>query len=142
MADRYIGKVSGPLLDRIDIHVEVAPVAYKELSDTTPAESSAVIRERVERVREIQRKRFAGTSTLTNARMTPAQTRQFCVTTHAGELMLKDMFENLNLSARAYDKVLHIARTIADMEGTDKITDEQIFEAIQFRTLDRKFWEV
>ncbi len=140
-ADRYIGKVSGPLLDRIDIHVEVAPVEYKHLRDNTPGETSAQIRERVERVRAVQRERFAGTSTLTNARMTPAQTRQFCVLTDGGERMMRDMFENLNLSARAYDKVLHVARTIADLEGSELLTEEHIFEAVQYRSLDRKFWQ-
>lgn len=141
-ADRYIGKVSGPLLDRIDIHIEVEPVEYKHLRDNTPAESSAKIRERVERVRAIQRERFAGTPTLVNARMTSAQTRQFCILTDSGEKMMREMFEALNLSARAYDKVLHVARTIADAEEADRITDEHIFEAVQYRSLDRKFWQV
>lgn len=141
-SDRYLGKVSGPLLDRIDIHIEVEPVEYHHLRDNTPAESSALIRERVERVREIQRRRFEGTGTLTNARMTPAQTRQFCVLTEAGEQMMHEMFEMLNLSARAYDKVLHVARTIADMEESELITEEHIFEAVQYRSLDRKFWQV
>ncbi|MBR2413125.1 MAG: YifB family Mg chelatase-like AAA ATPase [Clostridia bacterium] len=140
-AERYIGKVSGPLLDRIDIHIEVEPVEYRHLRDNTPGESSATIRERVERVRAIQRERFAGTSTLTNARMTPAQTRQFCVLTDAGERMMRDMFETLNLSARAYDKVLHVARTIADLEGAELLTEDHIFEAVQYRSLDRKFWQ-
>lgn len=142
IADRYIGKVSGPLLDRIDIHVEVEPVEYKHLRDNTPGESSVQIRERVERVRAIQRERFTGTDTLTNARMTPAQTRQFCILSDSGERMMREMFESLNLSARAYDKVLHVARTIADIEGAELLTDEHIFEAVQYRSLDRKFWQM
>lgn len=140
-ADRYLGKVSGPLLDRIDIHIEVAPVEYRHLRDNTPSESSAEIRKRVERIRAVQLERFKGTSTLTNARMTPAQTRQFCVMTEAGEQMMREMFEVLNLSARAYDKVLHVARTIADMDHSELITDDHIFEAVQYRSLDRKFWQ-
>ncbi len=141
-ADRYLGKVSGPLLDRIDIHIELEPVEYEHLRDNTPAESSVKIRERVERVRAVQRERFAGTQTLVNARMTPAQTRQFCILTPSGEKMMRDMFETLNLSARAYDKVLHVARTVADAAGADLITDEHVFEAVQYRSLDRKFWEI
>lgn len=140
-AERYLSKVSGPLLDRIDIHIEVAPVAYAQLRNDTPAESSAVIRQRVEKVRKIQQERFAGTATLSNARMTSAQTREFCVLTHDAEALLRDMFDSLNLSARAYDKILHVARTISDMEGQEKIDEAQIFEAVQYRSLDRKFWE-
>ena len=140
-ADRYISKVSGPLLDRIDIHIEVAPVEYRHLRDNNPAESSDAIRKRVEKVRAIQRERFAGTATLTNAHMTSAQTRQFCVLTEDGERMMREMFESLNLSARAYDKVLHVARTIADLDGAELLNEDHIFEAVQYRSLDRKFWQ-
>ncbi len=141
-ANRYLGKVSGPLLDRIDIHIEVAPVEYKHLRDTTPAEPSSEIRKRVERVRKIQQERFAGTATLTNARMTPAQTREFCILTGNGEKMMREMFDALNLSARAYDKVLHVARTMADMDNSELITEDHVFEAVQYRSLDRKFWQI
>lgn len=140
-ADRYINKVSGPLLDRIDIHIEVPPVEYEQLSSTTPAESSEAIRARVEKVRAIQKDRFYGTSTTTNARMTPEQTRKFCPLNADAEHMMRDMFDSLNLSARAYDKILHVARTMADMDGMEVISDEHIFEAVQYRSLDRKFWE-
>ncbi len=140
-SDRYINKVSGPLLDRIDIHIEVAPVAYEHLTSKAESESSEVIRARVEKVRKLQQDRFVGTNTLTNARMTPDQTRKFCPLNDAADRMLRDMFDSLHLSARAYDKILHVARTIADMDGVEIISDEHIFEAVQYRSLDRKFWE-
>lgn len=142
MADRYINKVSGPLLDRIDIHIEVPPVDYEQLRSTAAEESSAQIRARVEKARKIQLDRFAGSKTLTNARMNSAQTREFCPQSAAAERMLRDMFDSLNLSARAYDKILHVARTMADMDEMEIIQEEHIFEAVQYRSLDRKFWEL
>lgn len=139
-ASRYLNKVSGPLLDRLDIHIEVPPVDYDDLSAKTKAESSAEIKKRVDAARAIQRKRFAGTSTTCNAKMTPAQTREFCTVTPKAEELLKRAFENLGLSARAYDRIIRVARTVADLDSSDDIDVRHISRAIQFRSLDRKFW--
>ena len=139
--NRYLGKISGPLLDRIDIHIEVPPVDFERLSDTAPAESSAVIRERVNAARRIQQARLAGSGVMCNAKMTPAQTREFCVTTPAARKVLEVAFEKLGLSARAYDKVLRLARTIADLQGADVIDSPHVAQAVQYRRLDRKLWQ-
>ena len=127
-------------MDRIDIHIEVAPVDYDRLASKQKEESSAEIRERVNRARDIQRKRFDGTGITCNAKMTPAMTRKFCVLTADAENLLKLSFERLGLSARAYDKILRISRTIADLDGCDNIEVEHIAQAVQYRSLDRKYW--
>lgn len=137
---RYRDKVSGPILDRIDIHIEVEPVDYERLSSGEREESSAEIRKRVNRAREIQRGRFKDTGTTCNAKMTPPMTRKFCVLTKDAADLLKLSFERLGLSARAYDKILRIARTIADLEGCEKIELSHIAQAVQYRSLDRKYW--
>lgn len=137
---RYRDKVSGPILDRIDIHIEVEPVDYDRLSSKTKEESSASIRERVNRAREIQRKRFAGTEITCNAKMTPRMTREFCILSPDAENLLKLSFEKLGLSARAYDKILRIARTIADLDESENIEAAHIAQAVQYRSLDRKYW--
>ena len=139
-ASRYLNRISGPLLDRLDIHIEVPPVDYEDLSAKTKSESSAEIKKRVDAARQIQRERFKGTSTTCNAKMTPAQTRQFCVVTDRANELLKNAFDRLGLSARAYDKILRVARTVADLDGSDEIDVQHISRAIQFRSLDRKFW--
>lgn len=139
-ASRYLSKVSGPLLDRIDIHVEVPPVDFEKLSDTHKGEPSAVIRERVEKARKIQQERLRGTSANCNAQMNPAMTREFCVASEGAMKMLQMAFDKLGLSARAYDKILRVARTIADLDGSEMIETPHIAEAIQYRSLDRKFW--
>ena len=139
-ASRYLNRVSGPLLDRLDIHIEVPPVDYDDLSAKTKSESSAEIKKRVDAARQIQRERFKGTSTTCNAKMTPAQTREFCVVTDKANELLKNAFDRLGLSARAYDKILRVARTVADLEGSEQIDVKHISRAIQFRSLDRKFW--
>lgn len=138
---RYRDKISGPILDRIDIHIEVQSVNYEQLSGTNEEESSAEIRKRVNKAREIQRKRFAGTKITCNANMTPKATRQFCRVSNEANKMLKLSFESLGMSARAYDKILRIARTIADLDGSDGIESQHIAEALQYRSLDRKYWE-
>lgn len=135
-AARYLNRVSGPLLDRIDIHIEVPPVNYDELSSKTKAESSAEIRKRVNAAREIQRQR----GITCNAKMTAAQTKKFCPTTEGANKMLEAAFDRLGLSARAYDKILRVARTVADLDKSEVIDTSHIAKAIQFRSLDRKFW--
>ena len=113
---RYLSRVSGPLLDRLDLHIEVPPVDFQQLSDTAKAEPSAAIRARVAKTRAVQERRLEGTGISCNAHMSSAQTRQFCRLTDDASFLLKKAFEQLGLSARAYDKVLRVARTIADME--------------------------
>jgi len=139
-AQRYLSRVSGPLLDRLDIHIEVPPVDFKRLSSEERSEPSAVIRERVDRARKVQQERFAGSGIHANGRMNAAQTRAFCRIDEPGKQLLESAFSALGLSARAYDKILRVARTIADLEGSAKIEVPHLAEAIQFRSLDRKFW--
>lgn len=137
---RYMDKVSGPVLDRIDIHIEVAPVEYDQLSGRSGGECSADIRKRVNRARKIQQKRFEGTGVACNAKMTPKMTKEFCALDDDANRLLKLSFEKLGLSARAYDKILRIARTIADLDDSENIELPHISEALQYRSLDRKYW--
>jgi len=137
---RYMDKVSGPILDRIDIHIEVSPVEYEQLSCKAQGESSAQIKKRVNKAREIQRQRFKGTDVRCNAKMTPRMTKEYCVLSDEADELLKLSFESLGLSARAYDKILRIARTIADLEESENIETQHIAEALQYRSLDRKYW--
>lgn len=139
-AQRYLSRVSGPLLDRIDIHIEVPPVDFDKLSDKEKGESSAEIRKRVDAARKIQQKRLEGTGITSNAHMTAGLTKEFCRPTDAAMKMLETAFERLGLSARAYDKVLRVSRTIADLDSSETIEVPHIAEAIQYRSLDRKFW--
>lgn len=138
---RYKDKISGPLLDRIDIHVEVQNIEYETLSSKKKEESSAEIRKRVNKARDKQRERFAGTGITCNAKMTPAATREFCILTPEADAMMKNSFESMGMSGRAYDKILRVARTIADLDDSEFIEIQHIAEAIQFRALDRKYWE-
>jgi len=138
---RYLSKISGPLLDRIDIHIEVTPVPFEKLTETRPAESSIAIRKRVTAAREIQAKRFESFSSIHyNAQMSSKQIRQYCVPDDASLQLLKTAMERLNLSARAYDRILKVARTIADLEASENVTSSHIAEAIQYRSLDREGW--
>ncbi|MCR5150958.1 MAG: YifB family Mg chelatase-like AAA ATPase [Clostridiales bacterium] len=139
-ARKYISKVSGPMLDRIDIHIEVPPVDFEKLSGKVPGESSAAIRERVKAARKIQNERLKGTPVTCNAKMDAAMTRQFCCPTPKAMVLLEQVFEKLDFSARSYDKILRVARTIADLENSVNIEAEHIARAVQFRSLDRKFW--
>lgn len=136
---RYKEKISGPILDRIDIHIEVAPVAFEELSSIKKEESSREIKKRVDKARDIQRKRFENTPVSCNAKMTPQMTKDFCKLDDSASELLKDAFEKLSMSARAYDKILRISRTIADLEGSEKIEINHIAEALQYRGLDRQY---
>lgn len=138
---RYLNKISGPLLDRIDIHVEVVPVSYDKLSEIKPAESSSHIRERVIFAREIQSKRFENAENIyCNAQMSSKQIREYCTIDSAGQLLLKKAMEKLGLSARAYDRILKVSRTIADLESKENIQAYHLAEAIQYRSLDRSGW--
>lgn len=139
-ASRYLSKVSGPLLDRIDIHIEVPSVDFEKLADVKKGEPSAKIKERIEAARKIQQERLRGTAANCNAQMNSAMTREFCVATDDAMKMLQMAFDKLGLSARAYDKILRVARTIADLGNSEIIQATHIAEAIQYRSLDRKFW--
>ena len=140
-AQRYLNRVSGPLIDRLDIHINVPPVDFENLSGTQKAEPSSEIKKRVEKARAIQHKRFEGTKITCNAKMDAASTRKYCQMTENALFILKTAFERLSLSARAYDKVLRISRTIADLENSDIIDTNHITEAIQYRSFDRRFDE-
>lgn len=135
---RYWKKLSGPLLDRIDIHLEVAKLNTDELSSMPQGESSAVIRERVLKARDVQLKRFVGSKTFVNAVMTAKQVKENCVMDSAAQTILKSAVVHFALSGRAYDKVLRLSRTIADLEGAQTITSQHIAEALQYRTFDKK----
>jgi magnesium chelatase family protein len=137
---QYRQRISGPLLDRIDIHVEVPAVEYKELSGQEAGESSQAIRERVENARAVQGRRFAKSKSACNARMSSKEIRAHCTPDDAGQEMLKMAVTELNFSARAYDRILKVARTIADLEGSERVQFQHISEAIQYRTLDRNLW--
>ena len=137
---RYRAKISGPLLDRIDIHIEVPAARYQELSSNLPAESSAQIKERVNKARAIQRERFNGEGILSNALMSHKQVRKFCILGKEEGELLKMAMTELNFSARAYDKILKVSRTIADLAGNEDIKTEHLSEAIQYRSLDRDFF--
>ena len=137
---RYLNRVSGPLLDRLDLHIEVAPVEFAHLSSRRKAESSAAIRERVNAARKIQLKRYAGTSVRCNAQLNAAMVREYCQVTDAGMRVLRQAFDRLGLSARGYDRILKVSRTIADLAGSDVIDLPHISEAVQYRSLDRKYW--
>ncbi|MBD0849690.1 YifB family Mg chelatase-like AAA ATPase [Maribacter arenosus] len=138
---RYLGKISGPLLDRIDIHIEVTPVPFEKLSEDRKGESSVEIRKRVTAAREIQTERFKELENVHyNAQMNTKQIRAYCKLDDASKSLLKNAMERLNLSARAYDRILKVARTIADLEIAEQVTGTHISEAIQYRSLDREGW--
>jgi magnesium chelatase family protein len=140
MIQRYVSKISGPLLDRIDIHIDVPAVKYRELRGDEQPESSADIRERVEPARNRQLKRFEGTKIFANAQMTPRLIQKSCKLDPAAEQLLENAMTRMGLSARAHDRILKVARTIADLEGADNIATKHIAESIQYRSLDRSYW--
>lgn len=138
---KYLNKISGPLLDRIDLHVEVTPVALMELSNNNKGENSSSIRERVIKAREIQSERYKNNEGIyANAQISSKMLREICVIDHIGEALLKRAMERLNLSARAYDRILKVSRTIADLSFSENIKPEHLAEAIQYRSLDREGW--
>lgn len=141
IVQKYLSKISGPLLDRIDLHVEVTPVNFDELSSSREAEKSSKIRERVMQARTIQDKRFEDNDALHfNAQMSPNMVRQICVIDENGQILIKRAMEKLGLSARAYDRILKVARTIADLANSVSIEAEHLAEAIHYRSLDRESW--
>ena len=137
---RYLSKVSGPLLDRLDLHIDVMPVEFESLSSAKQEECSADIKKRVDKARAIQNERFAGGAVTCNARMTAAMLNRCCPMEDKAVTLLKNAFEKLGLSARAYDRVVKVARTIADLDGCEVIHGRHIAEAVQYRSLDRKYW--
>ena len=140
---RYLGRISGPLLDRIDIHIEVTPVPFEKLSDERKGESSVDIRKRVTAARELQTQRFTDFENIHyNAQMNVKQIRKFCKLSEESKTLLKTAMEKLNLSAKAYDRILKVSRTIANLENIDDISPNHIAEAIQYRSLDREGWLV
>jgi len=139
--ERYIGRISGPLLDRIDIHVEVPNVPFRELADSAAGTTSARMRESVLVARNIQQNRFADQPAMVNGCMTPQQIRRYCKLEPAAETLLKTAMEEMGLSARAHDKILRVSRTIADLDQSANIRQEHLTEAIGYRTLDRNYWQ-
>ncbi|MCA9156041.1 MAG: ATP-binding protein, partial [Planctomycetales bacterium] len=138
--ERYMAKISGPLVDRIDIHIEVPAVPFKELSDERSGTSSETMREEVVAARRLQTERFRGSHTRYNAQMNSRQVRQFCRLTESGMNMLRTSLNELGLSARAHDKILRVARTIADLDNSETVQDQHLSEAINYRVLDRSLW--
>lgn len=137
---QYLGKVSGPLLDRIDLHIEVAPVKYKDLENESPTESSSEIKKRVNAARKIQSERYKDYNIYSNSQLTPAMINIFCGLGEQERAIIKGAFDRLGLSARAYNRILKVSRTIADLDESENILSKHIAEAIQYRSLDRKFW--
>jgi len=137
---KYLGRISGPLLDRMDLHVELPRVNFKQLRDRESGESSAAMREKVTKAREIQDRRFAGKKISLNSQMRPADVKKYCRLDEESEQLLKNVFDRLNMSARAHDRILNVARTIADLDGSEHIRLQDLAEAIQYRSLDRKYW--
>ena len=139
--DRYLSKISGPLLDRIDIHIEVPSVSYQDLASRQLGEHSAEVSRRVVEAREIQAARFAQRRRVfSNAMMGPRDIRSWCTPDHEGAMLIRMAISQLGLSARAYDRILKVARTIADLDGSESIRSRHVSEAIQYRSLDRKLW--
>ncbi len=138
MIKKYVSKISGPLMDRIDIHIEVPSVEYKELSSEAGGETSGNIRERVEKARQVQLDRFKDSQTFSNAGMTTKQLRQYCQLDDASKQIMALAIDKMGLSARAHDRIFKVSRTIADLDGADSLTAEHVAEAIQYRYLDRE----
>src|SRR6266511_3115970 len=137
----YLGRISGPLLDRIDLHIEVPAVKFREMTSERPGETSAQIRQRVMAARRRQQQRFAGRPRITcNARMGSKELKAHCALDESTLELLKVAMTDMNLSARAYDRILKVARTIADLADAERISSDHISEAIQYRSLDRQLW--
>lgn len=141
MISKYMGKISGPLLDRIDIQIEVTPVKYKKLESNENIETSKQIKQRVDMARQIQRNRYKEEKIYSNSQLTPKLIEKYCKLDTEGKNILQAAFEKLGLSARAYGRILKVARTIADLEQSQEIKQKHIAEAIQYRSLDKKYWD-
>ena len=139
--EKYMGKISGPLLDRIDIQIEVSPVKYQKLEAEERAESSEAIKERVNKARKIQQQRYKEVGIYANSQLTPKLVNKYCKLDKESKEILKSAFERLGLSARAHGRILKVARTIADLDGKENINSSHIAEAIQYRSLDKKYWK-
>jgi magnesium chelatase family protein len=137
---RYLNRVSGPLLDRMDIHLEVPRIHYEDLTDNSTGLSTAMMREAIVRAREVQAERFNHLPGMLNSKMGPKEIKQFCQLDARADTMMKMAFKHLRMSARAYDRVLKVARTIADLEQSERVQAHHLAEAIQYRSLDRKYW--
>lgn len=137
---KYLSKLSGPIMDRIDLHIEVDNVTYDDLNSVENCESSAQVKARVNKARELQLNRFKGTKIYSNSKMNVLQTKKYCALDDESKKIMQLAFDNLNLSARAHDRILKVARTIADLDGEQNILPKHIAEAIQYRSLDRKYW--
>ena len=138
--NKYLNKLSGPLMDRIDMHIEVDSVTYNELTSTQLEEDSATVKKRVDKARQVQLERFKNCENYSNSKMSEQQLKEHCKLSFESDQMLRHAFEKLNLSARAYNRILKVARTIADLDGCKDITDDHIIEAISYRSLDKKYW--
>lgn len=138
--ERYLAKISGPMLDRMDIQIEVGSLRYEQISAKEKSEKSKVIRERVCKARDIMEKRYAGTGIHANSQLTPAMIREYCIMDDEAGLVMKNAFQRLGLSARGHDRILKVARTFADMENCETIQKQHIASAVQMRSLDRKYW--
>jgi magnesium chelatase family protein len=136
----YLNKISGPLLDRIDLHINIEPVQFSEINSDIAEESSLDIRSRVENARSIQVERFNKEGIFCNAEMKPKHIKKYCTPDSKGLMLLENAFREMALSTRAYNKILKIARTIADMEESKHVLEKHVAEAIQYRSLDRKYW--
>lgn len=139
--EKYMGKISGPLLDRIDIQIEVSPVKYQKLESEERAESSEAIKQRVNKARKIQQQRYKEVGIYANSQLTPKLVNKYCKLDKESKEILKSAFERLGLSARAHGRILKVARTIADLDGKENINSSHIAEAIQYRSLDKKYWK-
>lgn len=137
---KYINRISGPLLDRIDIHIEVNQIKYNQLEGNERIETSTEIRNRVNRARKIQLQRYKPYNIFSNSELTPKLIEKFCELNTKSKQILEISFDKLGLSARAYNRILKVSRTIADLEGSEKIQENHVAEAIQYRSLDRKYW--
>lgn len=140
MVLKYLNRISGPMLDRIDLHIEVPPVDFSSINSDSREETSAEIRKRVNAARKLQIERYKGTGITCNARLTPKMLREFCVLTEEASKYLNRCFDELGMSARAYDRILKVSRTIADLDQSEMIEKRHVLSAIRFRTLDRKYW--
>lgn len=140
MVSKYLNRISGPMLDRLDLQVEVPPVEYNALNSAKPEETSSEIRARVNKARHIQTERYKGTGITCNSRLTPALMKKYCILSEDASKLLQMSFDNLGMSARAYDRILKVSRTIADLDGSENIEMIHIAQAIRFRSLDQKYW--